>query len=98
MNPSSIEKQTRTGCKYEKRTEPSVLRRPWACHIQDCTSCRFSNVSEILTDGIQGQSPVHFSLPTSQINTSLVFSAVWPQHQLPLPTPGLHGAEAISTG
>lgn len=40
-----------------------------------------------------GQSPVHFSLPTAQINTSLVFSAVRPQHHLPLPTPGLLDTE-----
>lgn len=40
-----------------------------------------------------GQSPRHLGLPTSQINTSLVFSAVWPQHHLPLPTPGLLDTE-----
>lgn len=57
----------------------------------------FHSGSEIQTDGIQGQSPVHFSLPTSQINISLVFSWVCPQHQLPEPTPGLHDAVGIST-
>lgn len=60
------------------------------CINQAPTSRLFSG---ILTDGIRGQSPVHFSLPTSQINTSLVFSAVWHQHQLPLPTPGLLNTE-----
>lgn len=61
----------------------SVLRRLWALHGQTRRGCLISSVSGILTDGIQGQSPAHFSLPTSQINTSLVFSAACTrQHQV----------------
>lgn len=37
--------------------------------------------SGILTVGIQGQSPVHSSFPTSQLNTSLVLNAGSLQHQ-----------------
>lgn len=49
--------------------------------------------SQGLTDGAWGQSPGQRSLPTSQINTSLVGSAVWPQHRPPGPTPGLHDGQ-----
>lgn len=49
--------------------------------------------SQGVTDGAWGQSPGQRSLPTSQINTSLVVSAVWPQHRPPGPTPSLHDGQ-----
>lgn len=49
----------------------------------------------VLTDVFQGQSPVHFSVPASQINISLPLSS---ERHLPESTPASHDTAAISTG